>query len=112
MIPELREMLKLNDLKLNYKVQIADFDGENFTFSIKAVDGNEKDLFQKIEEKMKMYQESDDNYVGYMKVYNRQDKVYIYYDTGNVEDGLSALHGLLYAINEVANVESVVINEI
>lgn len=26
MIPELREMLKLNDLKLNYKVQIADFD--------------------------------------------------------------------------------------
>lgn len=36
----------------------------------------------------------------------------IYYDTGNVEDGLSALHGLLYAINEVANVESVVINEI
>lgn len=112
MIPELREMLKLNDLKLNYKVQIADFDGENFTFSIKAVDGSEKDLFQRIEEKMKMYQESCGNYVGYMQVYDKQDKVFIYYDTGNVEDGLSAVHGLLYAINEVANVESVVINEI
>ena len=29
-----------------------------------------------------------------------------------MEDSLSALHGLLYAINEVENVESVVINEI
>lgn len=112
MIPELREMLKLNDLKLNYKVQIADFDGENFTFSIKALDGNEKDLFQRIEEKMKMYQESDANYVGYMEVYDKKDKVCIYYDTDNMEDSLSALHGLLYAINEVENVESVVINEI
>ena len=111
MIAELREMLKLDDLKLNYKVQIADFDGESFTFCIPKTDDNEKDLLEKITEKMKSYQESDDEYDGYLEVYDKPDKVFIYYDTGNVDDPLDALHGLLYAMNEVQGIQSVLINE-
>lgn len=112
MIAELREILKLDDLKLDYVVKIADFDGECFTFSVRATDGNVKDLYERIKEKMTTYQESADDYVGYIDVHNEHDKVLVYYDTGNVENGLIAVHGLLYAINEVTGVQSVVINEI
>ena len=59
---------------------------------------------------MSDYQENID-YAGYIDVTEEQDKVSIYFDTGNVDDGMSAVHGVLYAINEVPGVESVVINE-
>lgn len=36
MIPELRDILKLDDLELNYTVQIADFGGECFTFNVRG----------------------------------------------------------------------------
>lgn len=112
MIAELREMLGLDDLRLDYVVKIEDFDGENFVFSVRATDNSVNDLYEKIKEKMVNYQQMSAGYAGYIDVYEEQDKVSIYYDTGNVEDGLSAVHGLLYKINEVTGVQSVVINEI
>lgn len=112
MIAELREMLRLDDLRLDYMVKIEDFDGECFVFSVRATDSNVNDLYEKIKEKMTNYQQSAAGCAGYIDVYEEQDKVSVYYDTGNVEDGLSAVHGLLYAINEVTGVQSVVINEI
>ncbi len=112
MIAELRDLLGLDDLRLDYMVTIEDFDGECFTFSVRATDDNVKDLYEKIQEKMAEYQQSAADYAGYIDVYKKQDKVSVYYDTGNVVDGLSAVHGLLYAINEVSGVQSVVINEI
>ena len=110
MITELREMLGLDELKLDYKVMIADFDGENFTFTI--IESPTNDLYEKIQEKMHEYQESDDNDGAYINVSKEQDKICIFYDTGNVNDGLRAVHGLLYALNEIHGIESVVINEI
>lgn len=112
MIAELREMLGLDDLRLDYMVKIEDFDGECFGFSVRATDENINGLYEKIKDKMSDYQQAADDYVGYIDVSVQQDKVSIYYDTGNVENGLSAVHGLLYAINEVTGVQSVVINEI
>lgn len=112
MIAELREMLGLDDLKLDYMVKIENFDGENFVFSVRAEDNNVNDLYEKIKEKLVNYQQVAADYAGYIDVYEEQDKVSIYYDTGNVVDGLSAIHGLLYAVNEVTGVQSVVINEI
>lgn len=113
MIAELREMLGLNDLRLDYMVTIEEFDGECFTFSVRATNDNVKDLYEKIHEKMTEYQKGvADAYAGYIDVNEEQDKVSVYYDTGNVEDGLAAMHGLLYALNEIPEVQSVVINEI
>ena len=112
MIAELREVLGLDELRLDYVVTIEDFNGECFTFSVRATDDTVKDFYEKIQEKMAEYQQSAVDYAGYIDVYEEQDKVSVYYDTGNVEDGVSAVHGLLYAINEVSGVQSVVINEI
>jgi len=112
MIAELREMLGLDDLSLDYMVKIEDFDGECFTFSVRATDDKVHDLYERIKEKMTQYQQAAEDYVGYIDVNEEQDKVSVYYDTGNVGDGLSAVHGLLYAMNEVTGVQSVVINEI
>ena len=112
MIAELREMFGLDDLRLDYMVKIEGFNGESFVFSVRATDDNVNDLYEKIKEKMKNYQQKAAGYAGYIDVYEEQDKVSVYYDTGNVEDGLSAVHGFLYAINEATGVQSVVINEI
>lgn len=110
MITELRQMLGLDDLELNYKVVIENFDGENFTFTV--IESNTNDLYEKIKEKMNEYQETDDNDGAYIDVNKKQDKIYIFYDTGNVNDGLRAVHGLLYALNEISGIEAVVINEL
>lgn len=113
MIAELREMLGLDDLRLDYMVTIEDFDGECFVFSVRATSNNVKELYEKIQGKMTEYQQgATDGYAGYIDVNEEQDKVSVCYDTGNVEDGLSAVHGLLYALNDVPGVQSVVINEI
>ena len=48
MIAELREMLGLDDLKLDYMVKIEDFEGECFVFSVRATDDNVNGLYEKI----------------------------------------------------------------
>lgn len=110
MITEFRQILGLDNLNLGYKVLIKDFDGENFTFTVTGSDTN--DLYEKVEEKMDEYQQTEENDDAYIDVSKKQDKISIYYDTGNVADGLKAVHGLLYALNDVPGIESVVINEL
>ncbi len=50
MIPELRDMLRLDDLDLKYDVKIVDFDGESFTYNAKAVDCSVEELSDKWKE--------------------------------------------------------------
>ena len=69
MIAELRELLGLDDLKLDYMVKIEDFNGENFVFSIRATDDDVHDSYEKIKEKMTNYQQLAVDYAGYIDVY-------------------------------------------
>ncbi len=112
MITELRKMLKLDELKLNYAIEIQNFEGESFTFSVRAKDGNTQNIYEMLKEKLEQYQESEGDDIGYMDVSCESDYVLIFCDLGSAHDEINALHRLLYKIDEVSGIKSVVINEL
>ncbi len=109
MIDELRCMLKLDELSLNYVVKIADFDGENFTYTVTESSCDNDALAEKIKDALEELQE--DVECGYIDVYE-EGKVGVYQDTGNSADPLQAVHKVLYALNEVPEIKEVIINDL
>ena len=55
----------------------------------------------------------EENYMGYIDVYKGEDQVMIYLDLGGVseENCNMAVTGILKALNSVAGIKSVIINE-
>lgn len=108
MIAELREMLKLDELNLNYEIKIADFDGENFSYTVTESDYGAESLLEKVREALDDLLANPE--CGYIDAY-AEDKVRVYQDTGNCENPLQAVHMLLCTFNEVSGIKEVIINE-
>ncbi|MCM1273108.1 MAG: hypothetical protein NC225_04195 [Clostridium sp.] len=110
------EMMGFDKLDLYFEVQVAGFDGECFLYSIyfedDCPDDKLKEINTVIDEFFEPYND-EENYLGYIDITKKNEKVEIYLDTGNVEpeDIDTAVTGILKALNAVGGIKSVVVNE-
>lgn len=111
---EFDEILGISSLELNYEAHVAGFDGECFTFTIyfenAVTDGDLAEINKAVDDFMQPYNE-EDIYLGYIDVSRKDDNGFIYLDLGNAEDCNEAIHGILMALNNVAGIKSVILNE-
>ena len=106
----------IEQLDLNYEAHVAGFDGESFLYSVYFDGGVTGEKAEEIQQVMSGYSSQngdEENYMGYIDVYKGEDQVMIYLDLGGVseENCNMAVTGILKALNSVAGIKSVIINE-
>lgn len=106
----------IDQLDLNYEAHVAGFDGESFLYSVYFDDGVTDEKAEEIQQVMSGYSSQngdEENYMGYIDVYKGEDQIMIYLDLGGVseENCNMAVTGILKALNSVAGIKSVIINE-
>lgn len=109
-------ILGIDQLDLNYEAHVAGFDGESFLYSVYFDDGVTDEKAEEIQQVMSGYSSQngdEENYMGYIDVYKGEDQIMIYLDLGGVseENCNMAVTGILKALNSVAGIKSVIINE-
>lgn len=109
-------ILGIDQLDLNYEAHVAGFDGESFLYSVYFDDGVTDEKAEEIQQVMSDYSSQngdEENYMGYIDVYKGEDQIMIYLDLGGVSEENSnvAVTGVLKALNSVAGIKSVIINE-
>lgn len=111
---EFDRMMGIDTLELNYDAHVAGFDGECFTFTIyfedAVTDGNLAEINKAIDDFAVPYNEKD-IYIGYIDVSQKDDNGFIFLDLGNVEDCNASIHGILMALNNIAGIKTVILNE-
>ena len=106
----------IDQLDLNYEAHVAGFDGESFLYSVYFDGGVTDEKAEEIQQVMSDYSSqngAEENYMGYIDVYKGEDQMMIYLDLGGVSEENSnvAVTGVLKALNSVAGIKSVIINE-
>ena len=106
----------IEQLDLNYEAHVAGFDGESFLYSVYFDGGVTDEKAEEIQQVMSGYSSQngdEENYMGYIDVYKGEDQMMIYLDLGGVseENCNMAVTGILKALNSVAGIKSVIINE-
>ena len=106
----------IDQLDLNYEAHVAGFDGENFLYSVHIDGGVTDEKVDEIQQVMADYSSQngdEENYMGYIDIYNGEDQIMIYLDLGGVseENSNMAVTGILNALNSVSGIKSVIINE-
>ena len=106
----------IEQLDLNYEAHVAGFDGESFLYSVYFDDGVTDEKAEEIQQVMSDYSSQngdEENYMGYIDVYKGEDQIMIYLDLGGVseENCNMAVTGILKALNSVAGIKGVIINE-
>lgn len=109
-------ILGVDQLDLNYEAHVAGFDGESFLYSVYFDGGVTDEKTEEIQQVMSDYSSQngdEENYMGYIDVYKGEDQIMIYLDLGGVSEENSnvAVTGVLKALNSVAGIKSVIINE-
>ena len=109
-------ILGIDQLDLNYEAHVAGFDGESFLYSVYFDGGVTDEKAEEIQQVMSDYSSQngdEENYMGYIDIYNGEDQIMIYLDLGGVseENCNMAVTGILKALNSVAGIKSVIINE-
>ena len=109
-------ILGIDQLDLNYEAHVAGFDGESFLYSVYFDGGVTDEKAEEIQQVMSDYSSQngdEENYMGYIDVYKGEDQIMIYLDLGGVseENCNMAVTGILKALNSVAGIKSVIINE-
>ena len=109
-------ILGIDQLDLNYEAHVAGFDGESFLYSVYFDGGVTDEKAEEIQQVMSDYSSQngdEENYMGYIDIYNGEDQIMIYLDLGGVSEENSnvAVTGILKALNSVAGIKSVIINE-
>ena len=108
-------ILGIDQLDLNYEAHVAGFDGESFLYSVYFNGGVTDEKAEEIRQAMSDYSSQngdEENYMGYIDIYNGEDQIMIYLDLGGVseENSNMAVTGILKALNTVAEIKSVIIN--
>ena len=106
----------IDQLDLNYEAHVAGFDGESFLYSVHIDGGVTDEKVDEIQQVMADYSSQngdEENYMGYIDIYNGEDQIMIYLDLGGVseENSNMAVTGILNALNSVSSIKSVIINE-
>lgn len=106
----------IDQLDLNYEAHVAGFDGESFLYSVHIDGGVTDEKVDEIQQVMADYSSQngdEENYMGYIDIYNGEDQIMIYLDLGSVseENSNMAVTGILNALNSVSGIKSVIINE-
>lgn len=106
----------IDQLDLSYDAHVAGFDGESFLYSVYFDSGVTDEKAEEIQQVMSDYSSqngAEENYMGYIDVYKGEDQMMIYLDLGGVSEENSnvAVTGILKALNSVAGIKSVIINE-
>lgn len=106
----------IDQLDLNYEAHVAGFDGESFLYSVYFDGGVTDEKAEEIQQVMADYSSQngdEENYMGYIDIYRGEDQIMIYLDLGGVSEENSnlAVTGILKALNSVAGIKSVIINE-
>ena len=106
----------IDQLDLNYEAHVAGFDGESFLYSVHIDGGITDEKVDEIQQVMADYSSQngdEENYMGYIDIYNGEDQIMIYLDLGGVseENSNMAVTGILNALNSVSGIKSVIINE-
>ena len=106
----------IDQLDLNYEAHVAGFDGESFLYSVYFDGGVTDEKAEEIQQVMSDYSSQngdEENYMGYIDIYKGEDQIMIYLDLGGVseENCNMAVTGILKALNSVAGIKSVIINE-
>lgn len=106
----------IEQLDLNYEAHVAGFDGESFLYSVYLDGGVTDEKAEEIQQVMADYSSQngdEENYMGYIDVYKGEDQIMIYLDLGGVseENCNMAVTAILKALNSVAGIKSVIINE-
>lgn len=106
----------IDQLDLNYEAHVAGFDGESFLYSVHIDGGVTDEKVDEIQQVMADYSSQngdEENYMGYIDIYKGEDQIMIYLDLGGVseENSNMAVTGVLKALNSVAGIKSVIINE-
>ena len=109
-------ILGVDQLDLNYEAHVAGFDGESFLYSVYFDGGVTDEKAEEIQQVMSDYSSQngdEENYMGYIDIYNGEDQIMIYLDLGGVSEENSnvAVTGVLKALNSVSDIKSVIINE-
>ena len=109
-------ILGIDQLDLNYEAHVAGFDGESFLYSVYFDGGVTDEKAEEIQQVMSDYSSQngdEENYMGYIDIYKSEDQIMIYLDLGGVseENCNMAVTGILKALNSVAGIKSVIINE-
>ena len=109
-------ILGIDQLDLNYEAHVAGFDGESFLYSVYFDGGVTDEKAEEIQQVMSDYSSQngdEENYMGYIDIYNGEDQIMIYLDLGGVseENCNMAVTGILKALNSVVEIKSVIINE-
>ena len=109
-------ILGIDQLDLNYEAHVAGFDGESFLYSVYFDGGVTDEKAEEIQQMMSGYSSQngdEENYMGYIDIYKGEDQIMIYLDLGGVseENCNMAVTGILKALNSVAGIKSVIINE-
>lgn len=109
-------ILGIDQLELNYEAHVAGFDGESFLYSVYLDGGVTDEKVDEIQQVMADYSSQngdEENYMGYIDIYKGEDQIMIYLDLGGVseENCNMAVTGILNALNSVAGIKSVIINE-
>ncbi len=109
-------ILGIDQLDLNYEAHVAGFDGESFLYSVYFDSGVTDEKAEEIQQVMADYSSQngdEENYMGYIDIYRGEDQIMIYLDLGGVSEENSnlAVTGILKALNSVAGIKSVIINE-
>ena len=106
----------IDQLDLNYEAHVAGFDGESFLYSVHIDGGVTDEKVDEIQQVMADYSSQngdEENYMGYIDIYNGEDQIMIYLDLGGVseENSNMAVTGILNALKNVSGMKSVIINE-
>lgn len=109
-------ILGIDQFDLNYEAHVAGFDGESFLYSVYFDGGVTDEKAEEIQQVMSGYSSQngdEENYMGYIDIYKGEDQIMIYLDLGGVseENCNMAVTGILKALNSVAGIKSVIINE-
>lgn len=111
---DFEEMLGIDQLDLSYEVKVEGFDGENFTYSVYFAEGSPEEKKTEVDNAIQsIIEKYDDDYLGYIDVSVEDGKVFVFHDLGNVEmeDENLPIQEMLKAIDTVAGVKKVIINE-
>ncbi|MBR1822787.1 MAG: hypothetical protein IJ779_00990 [Ruminococcus sp.] len=112
----LDEMLKIPQDELYYTAHAEGMEGECFYYSVYFTDGvADENRVKTVSDAVNSYDFGliDDDYAGYISVSADEGKVSVYLDLGNVQpqNEMRSIHGILYALNQVGDIEKVIINE-
>lgn len=107
------DLFGISALGLHYEAQLAGIDGECFQYSVYFEGAPDEEAVSAAICAWLQPYEAQEIYMGYLSITKEDDKVCIYLDLGNVapEHQNPAIQGILKALDGVAGIRSVIINE-